>query len=122
MRLPPRYPLSSLRLDVCSPAPLLRTIQSNFNLPGAYPSIAPLELEHHRQQPTYWLLTISTRPTQVGANEKGKVSLLSKIYKPIYSIRSYVKEKVRPRSMLAYNVIKYGTIASLVLLLYVIFI
>jgi hypothetical protein len=57
-----------------------------------------------------------------GANEKGKVSLLSKIYKPIYSIRSYVKEKVRPRSMLAYNVIKYGTIASLVLLLYVIFI
>jgi beta-hydroxylase len=57
-----------------------------------------------------------------GANEKGTVSLFSKIYQPIYAIRSYVKEKVRPRSMLAYNVIKYGTIASLILLLYVVFI
>ena len=56
-----------------------------------------------------------------GANDKGKVSLFSKIYKLIYPIRSYVKEKVRSRSMLAYNVIKYGTIASLLLLLYVIF-
>jgi beta-hydroxylase len=56
-----------------------------------------------------------------GANEKGTVSLLSWLYKPIYAVRSYVKEKVRPRSMLAYNVIKYGTIASLLLLLYVVF-
>lgn len=56
-----------------------------------------------------------------GASDKGKLSLFSRIYKPIYAIRSCVKEKVRSRSMLAYNVIKYGTIASLILLLYVIF-
>jgi beta-hydroxylase len=55
-----------------------------------------------------------------GANDQGKVSLFSKIYKPIYAVRSYVKEKVRSRSMLAYNIIKYGALASLLLLLYAI--
>jgi beta-hydroxylase len=53
-----------------------------------------------------------------GASDKGKLSWLSWAYRPIYRIRSYVKEKVRPRSMLAYNIIKFGTIASLLFLLY----
>jgi beta-hydroxylase len=53
-----------------------------------------------------------------GASDKGNLSWLSWAYRPIYKIRSYVKEKIRPRSMLAYNIIKFGTIASLLFLLY----
>jgi beta-hydroxylase len=53
-----------------------------------------------------------------GANDQGKLSWLSWAYKPIYKIRSYVKEKVKPRSLLAYNLIKFGTIALLLYLLY----
>jgi beta-hydroxylase len=53
-----------------------------------------------------------------GANDKGKLSWLSWAYKPIYKIRSFVKEQIKPRSLLAYNVIKFGSIASLVALLY----
>jgi beta-hydroxylase len=53
-----------------------------------------------------------------GANDQGKLSWLSWAYKPIYKIRSYVKEKIKPRSLLAYNLIKFGTIALLLYLLY----
>ncbi len=53
-----------------------------------------------------------------GANDQGKLSWVSWAYKPIYKVRSYVKEKIKPRSLLAYNVIKYGSIALLVYLLY----
>lgn len=53
-----------------------------------------------------------------GADEKGKLSWLSAAYKPIYKVRSYVKEQIKPRSMLAYNLIKYGSIALPLILLY----
>ena len=53
-----------------------------------------------------------------GANDQGKLSWISRAYKPIYKIRSFVKEKIKPRSLLAYNLIKYG---SIVLLLYLIY-
>ena len=45
------------------------------------------------------------------ANDKGKLSWISWAYKPIYKIRSFVKEEIKPRSRLAYNLIKYGSIA-----------
>jgi beta-hydroxylase len=53
-----------------------------------------------------------------GTNDRGKLSWVSWAYKPIYKIRSYVKEKIRPRSMIAYNIIKFGTIGLLLYLLY----
>ena len=53
-----------------------------------------------------------------GADHKGKLSWISRAYKPIYAIRSYVKEQIKPRSMVAYNIIKFGSIASVLLLLY----
>ena len=53
-----------------------------------------------------------------GANDQGKLSWVSSAYKPIYKIRSYVKEQIKPRSLLAYNVIKYGSIVLLLYLLY----
>lgn len=49
---------------------------------------------------------------------KGKLSWISRAYKPIYAIRSYVKEQIKPRSLVAYNIIKFGSIASVLLLLY----
>jgi beta-hydroxylase len=55
-----------------------------------------------------------------GADDKGRLSWISSTYKPIYKVRSYVKEKIRPRSMLAYNIIKFGTLGALILLLYII--
>jgi beta-hydroxylase len=45
-----------------------------------------------------------------GADDKGKRSWISTAYMPIYKVRSYVKEKVKPRSLLAYNIIKYAAI------------
>jgi beta-hydroxylase len=54
-----------------------------------------------------------------GANDKGKLSWISRAYKPIYKIRSYVKEQIKPRSIVAYNVIKFGSIALALFLLYV---
>lgn len=54
-----------------------------------------------------------------GANDEGKLSWISRAYKPIYKIRSYVKEKIKPKSIVAYNIIKYGSIALLLFLLYV---
>jgi beta-hydroxylase len=56
-----------------------------------------------------------------GADDKGKRSWLSAAYMPIYKVRSYVKEKIKPRSLLAYNVIKYGAIALILLGLYFLF-
>jgi beta-hydroxylase len=53
-----------------------------------------------------------------GANDQGKLSWVSWAYKPIYKVRSFVKEKIKPRSLLAYNIIKYGSILLLVYLLY----
>jgi beta-hydroxylase len=52
-----------------------------------------------------------------GANE-GKLSWISWAYKPIYKIRSYVKEKIKPRSIVAYRIIEFGSMA---LFLYVIY-
>jgi beta-hydroxylase len=52
------------------------------------------------------------------ANEKGKLSWVSQLYKPIYKVRSFVKDEIRPRSRLAYDVIKYGSLALLIGLVY----
>jgi beta-hydroxylase len=56
-----------------------------------------------------------------GANDKGQLSWISWAYRPIYKVRSYVKENVKPRSLLAYNIIKFGSIGLLLLLLYWLF-
>ena len=40
---------------------------------------------------------------------------------PIYAIRSYIKREVKPRSLLAYNLIKFGSLALLVYLVYMLF-
>jgi beta-hydroxylase len=56
-----------------------------------------------------------------GANEKGKLSWVSWAYKPIYKVRSFVKEEIRPRSPLAYNVIKFGSIALALFMVYLAF-
>jgi beta-hydroxylase len=53
-----------------------------------------------------------------GANDQGKLSWISRAYKPIYKVRSYVKEQIKPRSLLAYNIIKFGTLALLLYLVY----
>ena len=53
-----------------------------------------------------------------GADEKGKLSWFSLAYKPIYAVRSYVKQEIRPRSNLAYNIIKFGSLALLLYLIY----
>jgi len=53
-----------------------------------------------------------------GADDKGRLSWISAAYKPIYKVRSYVKERIRPRSMVAYNVIKFGALGSLISLVY----
>jgi beta-hydroxylase len=53
-----------------------------------------------------------------GANDKGKLSWISRAYRPIYLVRSFVKEKVKRRSLVAYNFIKFGSIAAFLLLLY----
>jgi beta-hydroxylase len=53
-----------------------------------------------------------------GADDEGKRSWISTAYMPIYKLRSYVKEKIKPRSLLAYNIIKYGSIGLVLLLIY----
>jgi beta-hydroxylase len=47
-----------------------------------------------------------------GAGDGGKVSWVSAAYRPIYKVRAYVKEKIRPKSLLLYNVIKFTAIAT----------
>jgi beta-hydroxylase len=56
-----------------------------------------------------------------GEHEKGKLSWLSRAYKPIYSVRAYVKENIKPKSIVAYNIIKFGSIALALFLLYLLF-
>lgn len=51
-----------------------------------------------------------------GADEKGKISWVSRIYQPIYRFRHFVKDFVKPKSILAYNVIKFVSIALLLYL------
>jgi beta-hydroxylase len=53
-----------------------------------------------------------------GADDQGKRSWVSQAYMPIYQVRAFVKQQIKPRSLLAYNVIKYGTIVLAVGLLY----
>jgi beta-hydroxylase len=55
-----------------------------------------------------------------GANDKGKLSWISWAYRPIYKVRAFVKEQIKPRSKVAYNVIKFGTIASALFALYLV--
>jgi beta-hydroxylase len=45
-----------------------------------------------------------------GANDQGKLSWISQAYRPIYKVRSFVKQQIKPRSIIAYNIIKFGTI------------
>jgi beta-hydroxylase len=47
-----------------------------------------------------------------GANDKGKLSWVSAVYRPIYRVRSYVKEQIRPRSIYLYNFIKFSAIGA----------
>jgi beta-hydroxylase len=56
-----------------------------------------------------------------GEKDQGKLSWISWAYKPIYRIRSYVKENIKPRSSVAYNAIKFGSIAVFLCLLYLLF-
>lgn len=51
-----------------------------------------------------------------GANDAGKLSWVSYAYRPIYKVRRFVKEKIRPRSKLLYNCIKFSSIGSVVML------
>jgi len=56
-----------------------------------------------------------------GASNQGKLSWISRAYRPIYKVRSFVKEQIKPKSILAYYVIKFGSIAGALFLLYSIF-
>ena len=49
-----------------------------------------------------------------GANNGRKLSWISRAYVPIYRVRSFVKQEIRPRSMLAYNIIKFSALALIV--------
>lgn len=53
-----------------------------------------------------------------GADDQGKRSLISTAYMPIYKLRSYIKEQIKPRSLLAYNIIKFGSIGLALFLIY----
>jgi beta-hydroxylase len=53
-----------------------------------------------------------------GADDQGKRSWISTAYMPIYQLRSYVKERIKPRSLLACNIIKFGSIGLLLFLIY----
>ena len=53
-----------------------------------------------------------------GANDQGKLSWISRVYRPIYKVRSYVKQQIKPRSIVAYNIIKFGSIAAVLFGLY----
>jgi beta-hydroxylase len=56
-----------------------------------------------------------------GEHDKGKSSWISRSYKPIYQLRRYVKATIKPRSIVAYNIIKFGSIALVLGLLYLLF-
>lgn len=54
--------------------------------------------------------TVMARMT--GANDGGKLSWVSAVYRPIYRVRAFVKEKIRPRSLFLYNTIKFSAISA----------
>jgi beta-hydroxylase len=56
-----------------------------------------------------------------GANDKGRLSWVSAVYRPIYRVRAYVKEKIRPRSLYLYNAIKFSAIGAGLLLVIAMF-
>lgn len=47
-----------------------------------------------------------------GAGDTGKRSWVSAVYRPIYRVRSFVKQEVRSRSVFLYNLIKFSAIAA----------
>jgi beta-hydroxylase len=51
-----------------------------------------------------------------GANDRGRLSWVSALYRPIYRVRMYVKEKIRPKSLFLYNVIKFSALGAALLL------
>ena len=53
-----------------------------------------------------------------GADDTGKRSWISTAYMPIYKVRAYVKAKVKPRSLLAYNIIKFSALGLILFLVY----
>lgn len=50
-----------------------------------------------------------------GAVNGGRLSWISAVYRPIYRVRAFVKEKIRPRSLFLYNLIKFSAIAAVLL-------
>lgn len=56
-----------------------------------------------------------------GADAKGKLSWVSAAYKPIYMVRTFVKQRIKRRSRLAYNIVKFAAIALVLALLYFVF-
>lgn len=50
-----------------------------------------------------------------GAGNGGRLSWISAVYRPIYRVRAFVKEKIRPRSLFLYNLIKFSAIAAVLL-------
>jgi beta-hydroxylase len=47
-----------------------------------------------------------------GAGDGGRLSWVSAVYRPIYRVRTLVKEKVRRRSVFLYNLIKFSAIGT----------
>ncbi|HMC88313.1 MAG TPA: aspartyl/asparaginyl beta-hydroxylase domain-containing protein [Gemmataceae bacterium] len=47
-----------------------------------------------------------------GANDGGRLSWVAAVYRPIYRVRAYVKEKIRPKSLFLYNLIKFSAIGA----------
>jgi hypothetical protein len=47
-----------------------------------------------------------------GANNGGRLSWVSAVYRPVYRVRAYVKVNIRPRSLFLYNVIKFSAIGA----------
>jgi hypothetical protein len=57
-------------------------------------------------------------PKFTGAKDGSKISWISWAYKPIYKVRSFVKKEIKPRSIIAYNVIKFAAIGLPIYMLY----
>ncbi|HEX4608569.1 MAG TPA: aspartyl/asparaginyl beta-hydroxylase domain-containing protein [Urbifossiella sp.] len=47
-----------------------------------------------------------------GAGDRGKLSWVSAVYRPVYRVRAFVKQKIRPRSLFLYNVVKFAAIGA----------
>jgi beta-hydroxylase len=50
-----------------------------------------------------------------GADDAGKLSWVSALYRPVYRVRMFVKQTIRPRSLFLYNVIKFSAIGAALL-------